>query len=357
MNHRLFFACLYFILISLTLNAQDSDIYYPEEIWRNANPVDVGFPEDFANSLDSAISDSDFGGLRSLLVVKDGSLVYEYYRSDSSDSLHGVRSVTKSVMATVIGIALHRGNLETIDISLGDAIPEYFENETANADSAHITMRNLLMMRSGISWDDTSSNVIRMRSNAQDHTPWILSLPLVAPPGFVWNYSTADSQLVSVMFQHLVGESLNDYAETHLFEPLGIEEWDWRENGGYSSGGAELSLHPQDMTRIGYLYTQNGFWEGEQLLSQEWIELTTSSQNEPEYYAYQWWILSAEDSAQHVYAAAGFGGQFIYVIPDDDLIVVATNDWRVSDTTSDHQYEITRNLVRDNILAHIIELE
>ena len=358
MNSRLLFVCLYVILMTLTLRAQESEDYYPDELWRNASPSEAGFPDDFTDSLDNIISGADFSGLRSLLIIKDGSLIYEHYRSDSRDSLHGVRSVTKSVTATVIGIALQRGDLESIDISLGDTIPEYFEDESANPDLAHITMRNLLMMRSGISWEDTSSNVIRMRSNSGDDTPWFLSLPLASPPGFTWNYSTADSQLISVMFQYIVGQSLNDYAASYLFEPLGIEEWDWQEIGGdYSSGGAELFLHPQDMARIAYLYTRNGVWQGEQLLSEEWISLTTSPQVDVEYYGYHWWVLSASNSEHHIYAASGYGGQFIYILPDDDLIVVASNDWRINAARDEHQYGVTRNLIRDNILAQIIELE
>lgn len=358
MSRKLFSLCIYFLLMSFTLRAQESEIYYPDENWRSANPVDAGFPENFAENLNDAISDDTFSGLRSLLVVQDGSLIYEYYHSATGDSLHGIRSVTKSITATVIGVALQQGDLDNIDISLGDIIPDYFEAETANSDLTDITMRDLLMMRSGIEWDDTSNNVLRLRNNDLDHTPWILSRPLAESPGTVWNYSTADTQLVSVMFQHIVGQSLEDYAASYLFEPLGITEWEWRENGGnYSSGGAELSLTARDMARIGYLYVQDGQWDGEQLLSEEWINLTTSPQIDPAYYGYCWWILSADDADHRVYAASGFGGQFIYILPDDGLIVVATNEWLVSDARDEIQYGATRNLIREEILALVIELE
>ena len=192
--------------------------------------------------------------------------------------------------------------------------------------------------------------MLRLRDDRQDVIAWILSLPLAAEPGSQWNYSSADSHLVSVMFQTLVGQSLNDYASTYLFEPLGIREWEWLDTGGYSSGGAELSLFTEDMARIGYLYAQGGIWNGEQLFSNEWLDLVTGSQEETSYYGYYWWVVTREDLPQPVYVAIGYGGQFIYVLPEQNLVIVATSDWILIDSAEITQSIATQNLIIDHII-------
>ena len=157
---------------------------------------------------------------------------------------------------------------------------------------------------------------------SEDWPDYVLSRPLIAQPGERFEYSNGVSHLLGVVLQEAVGETAHDYARERLFDPLGIGETDWEvDNEGRNLGYAGLRIHPLDLARIGYLYLRGGEWDGERVLSADWVEASLSARIEAgtlaEGYGYQWWI--HEDGVKAMY---GHAGQCVFLVPEHDLVVV-----------------------------------
>ena len=157
-----------------------------------------------------------------------------------------------------------------------------------------------------------------------------INLKFSDQPGTAFTYSSANAQLMSAILTKVTGESLLDYAQRNLFTPLGIpaNHWHWgMDDHGYAIGGFALNLRPRDMARFGYLYLNQGYWDGQQIISPEWIQQSTSSQIHTGMgldYGYFWWVHPRQD--QTSFEALGYGGQSVYVVPSLDLVVVVTSE-------------------------------
>jgi CubicO group peptidase (beta-lactamase class C family) len=290
----------------------------------------------------------------SVIVVRGGTIVYEvYFNGYKPTDTDNMRSVTKSVTATLVGIALERGDLPSVDLKIADVFPEYFA-DGANADKKDLTLRHLLGMRSGLKWDDANAMSLE---GVGDQMKRVLGLPLAHPPGTVWNYSTADSHLISGMFQKQTGYSLEAYAQEHLFAPLGMTPGVWKaDSQGYNYGGMELALSPRDMAKFGYLYLHNGVWEGKQLVPAEWVEWVTSPQDDTvDYYGYQWWRLIDGETEEHypAFAARGYAGDNIFVLPELDMVVVTKTKYYVTGRVADQQGNVLSRMLFDVILPAV----
>jgi CubicO group peptidase (beta-lactamase class C family) len=293
--------------------------------------------------------------VRAVLVVRHGYLVYEeYYNGFSADDRDNVRSVTKSVTSALVGIALANGDLESLDATVGDFFPEYFEDDE-NADQRAISVRDLLTMRSGLKWSEANWQVIPLWESDLDQMARILNLPLENTPGEVWNYSTADTHLLGGILTRATGTSLLDYANVHLFEPLGITGTEWAtDSQGYNVGGASLSLTPREMATFGYLYLNNGLWDDEQIVPAEWVELSTAAQDEETDYGYLWWRGEREFFGGYpAFAALGYGGDMIFVYPALDLVVVTKTSYFVMATAAEEQEDAVMALIADTIIPSV----
>lgn len=283
--------------------------------------------------------------LRSVLVTVDGELVVEHYVGDGAQA-GDVASVTKSVLSTLVGIAVHEGDLG-LDRTLADAMPSYADR--MSPETAAITVEQLLTMTSGLRVDAAHSRPLPERD---DWVALILRRGPVRTPGEEWGYSSETSHLLAAVLVEATGRPLLDYARQKLFEPLGIatqgaaepvlsegrafrrayERADvaWpRDPSGLHTGWGYLKLRPADLLKLGNLYLDEGRWQGEQLVPAEWVRAATSPAAETgldvgEHYGYQWWVGGAGGHAS--YAAIGYGGQIVQVVPDVDLVVVATMD-------------------------------
>jgi len=193
-----------------------------------------------------------------------------------------------------------------------------------DADKRAITLEHLLTMSAGLATEDsylhdwTGLNEMRQSS---DWAQYVLDLPMRAAPGERFEYSNGVAQLLGEMLQDAVGMSAQDYACERLFAPLGIGETDWEEGPpGRSMGYSGLRLRPLDLARIGYLYLRGGEWDGEQLLPRDWVAASTSPRvaagTMAPHYGYQWWV------SDSVCTMLGYGGQFVHVLPEQDLVVV-----------------------------------
>ncbi|MEM8890013.1 MAG: serine hydrolase [Bacteroidota bacterium] len=266
--------------------------------------------------------------LRSILISQKGKILYEAYFDDyAKDSLDHLRSGTKSVMATLIGIAIDKGFIEDLEVSIGEYLGE------GAGDKKAIKIRHLLSMTSGIEWTEGAAGYNAWVSSGR-HIDYLLQKPMVAEAGEEWNYNSACSHLLSVILTKATGMSTLSFANKYLFRPMGIDHVRWESLGGYNNGGAGLEMKPRDMLKIGYLYAYAGKYKGKRILSEAFVDNATRShlpEEKAEYggdaYGLSWWM--GEMKGEEIIFAAGYGGQAILILPEKEMVIVLTHNWRV----------------------------
>ena len=261
----------------------------------------------------------------SVLIVRNGYLVLEaYFHPYHRGRAHRLTSCTKSFLSALIGVASEEGHLNLDDKVLGFFPDRTIENHSPL--KREVTVEHLLRMRSGLDWPESSvsyssaDNILWRMMGSSDWTQFALDRSMAAEPGTAFNYSTGDPQLLGAVLEEATGLSVTEFARTRLFEPLGVSpaHWSWRASPeGVAFGGGGLSATPRAMAKFGYLYLSEGDWNGEQIIPAGWVEASTA---EP-HYGYQWWCLGNGG-----YAALGYGGQRIAVMPDLDMVIVVTAD-------------------------------
>jgi CubicO group peptidase (beta-lactamase class C family) len=274
---------------------------------------------------------------------------YNYYNLDwhpyyQGSDLHSLQSVTKSVTAMLVGIAIQRGELA----NTSEKILGYFDDyDILNLDDLkrQISIEDLLTMQAGIEWDeftyslDDPRNSVGELERSDDWIQFILNLPMTHQPGEVFVYSSGAAQLLSVIMQKTTGLPIDEYAEEYLFKPLGISEYFWKKTPkGWADTEGGLYLKAEDLAKLGYLVLHRGEWEGEQIISSEWVNAMLSPKvgdvfpEDPTLdwgYGYMWWLVG--DTSQNgidVYAGLGYGGQRLFVVPELDIVAVF-NAWDI----------------------------
>jgi CubicO group peptidase (beta-lactamase class C family) len=299
--------------------------YWPTEGWRTALPESQGID---STKLANAILAWREGGLpiHSLMLIRNGYVVADttFYPYDGQ-AVHDVASVTKSVMTTLIGIAADQGKLD-LDAPMASFFPD---RTIANLDARKeaITVRHLVSMSSGLNCvrDGYENDTVHRMHASPDFVQFALDLPMAWEPGSNFVYCSPAIHLLSPILQRATGMTAMAFARQYLFDPLGIGEATWeRDPQGNYAGWGDLALHPRDMAKIGLLYLQKGRWEGEQIISRDWVEEATAVQlwgpNEDPY-GYGWWLTP---DMEGVFRADGRGGQHIIVLPQWDMILVTT---------------------------------
>ena len=308
------------------IKAEDRD-YWPTEGWRNATPEDLSMDSSRLQGLVDYVEENDYP-IHSVVVIKNGYIVLEDYFGSHFDvnSTHLLYSVTKSFTSALIGIAIDQGYIDNVSQLLLPFFPEY---TITNVDDRRelITIEHLLTMRSGMAWDESSApysspenDVYHLyRGDGVNHS---LNLDMVANPGDVFHYNTGASHLLSAIVQVATGMTTLEFARENLFDPLGISPAYWgRDLAGWYTGGFDLRISARNMAKFGWLFLNNGTWDGQQIISEEWVRTSTSTITELanyEGYGYQWWTMPELG----IYFAAGLYGQYIYVIPEHDIVVV-----------------------------------
>mgnify|MGYP000385924567 FL=1 len=285
---------------------------------------------------------------RSLLVSVDNEVVLEkYFRPYGKDSLDHLRSATKSIMTTLIGIAIDKGFIASVDVP----IAKYVAVPSSNKEK--ITIKHLMSMTSGLEWDEgLGYNDNNEMMDSGHPVRYVLDNPLKHQPGSTWNYSTGDIHLLSAILTEATGESTLSFARTHLFEPLDIEEVELQRFGdGYYSGGSRLEMKPLDMIKIGQLYANGGMYEDQRLISKDFIEKATSLQNpkgafknSEEGYGYGWWV--GKPMGMKAYMASGYAGQTIAVVPELKLAMVVTQEWVVNGQKAIQQQDDAQEMAK-----------
>ena len=268
-----------------------------------------------ARSLDAKLRAEP--GVLSVLVERDGKLIFErYYRGARRSGRLDVFSVTKSVTATLIGIALHDGTLRSLDQRLA----EFFPKEVRHARDKRVrkvTLRHLLTMTSGY------RDIAAVRSDDWIHTQ--IDRPLAADPGKGWAYDNGSFHLLSAVLTKATGEKANTYAQRVLFGPLGIAHTTWATDGqGHSLGNTGLRLSSRDLLRLGEPYLHGGRWHGRQVVPAAYVRDATRRYTKLGHgwgYGYGWWVVGGSPVG---FAALGYGGQVVAVFPQKRVIVVST---------------------------------
>lgn len=275
--------------------------------------------------------------LRSCLIHRHGEIIYEHYRhSQIAEELSKVNSCTKSYLSALICIALDHGILPSADTKLQEFFPQLRKDKDSR--KQHITLRHLLTMTGGWHWTEFGGhNSFPRMTRSPDWVGFALDQPLSHQPGEVMEYNSGSSQILSAVLAQASGLSITRYAEEYLFGPLGIEAYRWEQDPqGIHTGGFGLWLRPCDLLSLGLLYLQKGKWKQRQLISSNYVELSVSPAIDVTApwrgsYAWHWWNDSFEEGGGPGYDyfyARGYGGQFIYVIPSLETIVVLTDDRR-----------------------------
>lgn len=280
---------------------------------------------------------------QSVIVYNDGRIISEkHYPPGDSESPRDIRSVTKSIMSTLIGIAIDKGYIQ----SENDKISNYISPMGENIDAAKANIRicDLLTMSSGIEGNDlTNVSEYNDWCRAENQLKYTLAKSMIHQPGEQFGYNSGASHILSVILTQATGMSALEFARIHLFQPLNINDHYWeKDNQGNYNGSAGLCLTPHDMIKIGQVYLNKGMYNGERIVSEGWINKAstfkiTTNNIEPfgPDYGYLWWI--GNTHGHNYYFANGYGGQFIVVSPDLNLIVAVTNNWAGLGSTKANQ--------------------
>ena len=314
--------------------------YWPTKEWKNAESESIGLNPDKLKELEYLIK-SQYRNINGIVIVRKGYIVFERYNGYGPFDTHNVASVTKSFISALIGIAIDKGYIQSVDQKVLVFFPEYVSGPN-DFRKRTVTIRHLLTMTAPIASKTIGNRwepLDRLRRQ-RDWIKYILDLLGKGQAG-KFQYSTAGVHLLSAIITRATGMCAREFANKHLFIPLGIKEipdhemksfqlddvfgknvTGWiKDPQGNTTGGWGLTITPRDMARFGFLYLNEGFWNNKQIISKKWIEesIALNSNN----YGYQWWLRKEYDL--FAYSALGSGGNVICCIPEKDLVVAITS--------------------------------
>lgn len=320
--------------------------------WKTASAESLGVDATRLAGLTASLRAWPELGVHAVLIERAGRLIYEEYFdgfderwgeplgrvSMTRESKHDLRSVTKSVVSALAGIAVGSGAIQSLDQPVVQWFPEYPELNTA--ERRRVTLAHVLAMTSGMQWNedipynDPRNDEIRMTVDSQP-LRYALSRPFAVDPGSDFTYNGGLTQVMAAVIQRATKASLQEYARTKLFEPLGITDFEWVGNlAGMPSAASGLRLRPRDVAKFGSLYLHGGRWNGKQVIPADWIQLSTrrhfrfrprtGADSGGEFgYAYFWWYSCYPTARGLIEArtAIGNGQQRIFVLPGLDMVV------------------------------------
>jgi CubicO group peptidase (beta-lactamase class C family) len=306
--------------------------------WQVASTESVGIDGSILCSLAGRFEEWKEANIHGVLVIRRGKLVYERYFTGfdrlhatgpamvafDARTKHDLRSMTKSFTALVTGAAVGRGWLD-VEKPVLSFFPDYADLRSPEKDQ--ITVRHLLMMATGLAWNDDPpfTNEIAMNRSADPYR-YVLEQKVVHGPGEVFNYSGGSTAVIGAVLRQATGRPFEELAREVLLEPLGISDVAWTRTGnGDVRDWCCFHLRPRDIAKLGQLVLQRGEWKGVQVVPAAWIETATAPliSASPLRYGYQFWTYKA-GPAGDVVAAQGQGGQRLFIVPKLELVVVTT---------------------------------
>lgn len=300
-------------------------------VWKESKPQEQGVNVELLGQMEGDIK-KNHTRMKSLLIVKNGSIVYEkYYHNTKPNEKSGIFSITKSIMSALTGIALDRKIFTGTDQTLADLLPDEFQKQT-DGRKRSITLEHVLTMTGGLLPVDEA---IDKWFASPDWAAYAIGRPLVLTPGSKFSYNTGLTHLLSAALTKATGESTKKFADDNLFGPMGITNYQWdQDSTGVYCGGSNLYMTPRDLAKFGILYLHQGKWQDRQLVPQEWVNASVQKKTEVDAgtgYGYLFWLTTMKDSQGKelfTYEANGYGGQHIRVVPELDSVIVVTSDYR-----------------------------
>lgn len=353
------------LLIAVSAVGQ-TDTSWPTNGWKSSTPEAQGIDASVLDGINEEFVSGRHGYIDGMLVIRNGYVVYEksythdydrlfegreptrgqynYYDPDwhpyyKRGPLHTMQSVSKSVTSALVGIAIRRGEIPGPDAE----VLRYFDFEPAHSDPRWRSMklRDLLTMTSGIAWDESTvpytdpKNSCAAMERSDDWIRYVLDQPMATTPGHEFVYNSGATVMLAHILWKATGKHADAYAIEHLFGPLGIESFYWKKTPtGLIDTEGGLYLTARDLAKFGYLYAQDGVWEGERILPEGWVASTMTpavdvSESNDWKYGFQWWLLPYEGGEDaYAYACLGYGGQRLLIVPEHDLIGVFTG-WNI----------------------------
>lgn len=317
--------------------------------WQVAHISDQNVDIQIIQEMMSRVIDGDFGSIDAISIARNGMLILDENLRNHFDEFdpwignqqlnrHVLHSVSKSFTSALVGIAVDQGYIASVDEPFFGMFT-YPTYENWDVLKSEMSLEDALTMRFGLEWDETSvpygevgNSLFDLFQNYVDVSKGLLDLPVVAQPGSEFVYNTAGTISVGQALENVVGVPMEDFAEMHLFAPLQIQGADW----GYTetnlpNGGSGLFLTSRQMLKFGQLFVDDGVWNGEQILSAEWVQESIQPHAPLDWtntsgYGYQWWIdaFTVDGAAIGSFSARGYGGQYIFCVPSIGLVVSFT---------------------------------
>jgi CubicO group peptidase (beta-lactamase class C family) len=319
----------------------DAESYWPGASWRTAMPAQVAVDAGPISTLISRLRAGSLGAEHALVIVRKGYVITdEYFVGWTGDSIHTEQSVTKSVTSLVTGIAIARGDLRGVDQPLVELLARYAPIANIDDRKRALTVRDVLTMRTGLDWNEdsyTGSPLERLNNLQTDWLRFVVDWPMREQPGTRWQYNSGGVIALGGAIGIAAGMNTADYARAHLLQPIGITGDKWYRGFPdllpHTGGG--LLMRPRDLARIGYLVLRRGKWNGTQVVPEAWITESTRPLVTPTYrlggrtssYGYLWWLYTLDggppnaSTSDLVIAASGAQGQWLFVVPNYDLVV------------------------------------
>ena len=292
--------------------------------WQHDTPQNHNLDSNALNTLHNTL---DTTNVYASVIVKDGYIVDEYYKEGyDENSVFTLQSTSKSITSALIGIAIDRGYIESVDVPISNYFPQILESDSQYL--KQITIWHLLTHTTGIDASDTTNWEDWLASD--NWVEYVLNRPVTARPGTVFNYFTGNTHLLSAILQQATGKTAYEFGKENLFDYLDMDSVECSTDPqGISDGGNGFAMNVYDMAKFGQLFLNQGFWNGEQIISEQWIEESTSTQftrsSGSADYGYQWWVRTFGNQNYDAYFAQGHWGQYIFVVPDLELVVVFTS--------------------------------
>jgi CubicO group peptidase (beta-lactamase class C family) len=300
--------------------------------WTVSTPANEGMSAAPLQGALEAIRDGSYSNVDSMVVVRHGRLVAEgYFNGFGRDSLHDLRSTGKSFTSALAGIAIQQG-LFGVDDPISMHIPQFDRHDNMSVRKQAIQVLHLLNMNSGLEcndWEPSSRGNEERMYDSRDWVGFILDLPMAFEPGNAAQYCTGGVVVLGYVISQRSGMALDAYADAWLFGPLGIQQSGWRRSpDGAATGGGGLRLRPRDAAKLGQLYLDGGTWHGARVVPAEWVQRSQQRVNRlgTDGYGYLWWKREFSRASGNVesFFTSGNGGNYIFVVPSLDLVVVFT---------------------------------
>ena len=374
---------LWFILSGCGSDSPPDYSYRPPESMDDG--IDVGSLEEVGidfNPLGKVVDrirDGKYGEVHSMLIYKDGKLVFEEYFPGhqfkwdgpnyhgiwvnwNENKEHNIMSAGKSITSAAVGIAIEEGFIEGVDHSIFDYLPEH--QHLRSAEKEAITIEHMLTMTSGLAWKEwgasntgLESDMFKLWVACEDQVACVLEKSLDKEPGTDFTYTGGGMTVLGEIVKNATGMDIEAFANEYLFAPLGIDPVRWRRfDSEVIYAGGEQSMTPREMLKFGVTYLNDGLWDGQRIINEDWVELSSvpfgdntgisvpGSDGGRKDYGYSWWIWPTRHNGEELDAiyAGGWGGQRIIVIPDLEMVVVLTGGNYTSNTKT---FTITEDFI------------